>query len=91
MRPIGTKQVEATRGETVKAFRTKWDLTQPELACALRLTRTMTVHDWEAGNTEPPPYLTLALERLDLLFMTSAKFRQSITDKARERARKEPK
>lgn len=54
-------------GVTVKEFREKHNLTQPQLALALGMPRFNTVHDWECGRTTPPPYLPLALEQLSML------------------------
>ena len=55
-------------------FRTKYDLTQEELAKLLLLDRDpekerqgrRTVQDWEAGRRTPPPYIALVFAYLEI-------------------------
>ena len=64
MRPITeSKHIS----EIIKEFRAAHDLTQKELAVALKVNRSVTICDWECGRQEPPPYLGFALKHLEIL------------------------
>jgi DNA-binding transcriptional regulator YiaG len=50
--------------EQVRVWRWEHRLSQAQLAEHLHVT-VLTVKRWESGNTAPPEFLRLALERLD--------------------------
>jgi DNA-binding XRE family transcriptional regulator len=50
----------------LRTWRREHWLTQTELGALLSVDK-MTVYRWESGQTEFPAYLSLALERLDVV------------------------
>lgn len=50
--------------DEIKACRASLGLSQVRLAEVLGVSRR-TVEEWEAGRNDPPPYLRLALEKLE--------------------------
>jgi DNA-binding XRE family transcriptional regulator len=55
----------------LRTWRWEHGLTQTELGTLLGVDK-MTVYRWESGQTEYPAYLTLALERLDVVLQEAA-------------------
>lgn len=74
----------AKASELLQEFRAKHDLTQQELGYALNMARWRTINDWEKERTEPPPFLSLALDQLALLFATRQGFRAKVKLNAKD-------
>jgi transcriptional regulator with XRE-family HTH domain len=70
--------------DDLKAWREKHGYTQITLAQALGV-HEMTVSRWERGFTDIPPFLRLALERLECKKGGESKSRDTETKKRKER------